>query len=200
MMVSGLLVVSLLGAGPATAECVPACRSGFVCVGGACLSACNPSCAAGEQCTSQGECLRGESTGQAPASLVPSTMSREQILRELKQQRELLPSTAGPKTLMWIGLPILSLGVIGLGIDGVFLATGTHLEGGFLIGIVVVAAFLVIGAIMTTVGIIQLAARAPERAAVESRIDELNEMLRGAPGQSAAPPPLWQGEVTIARF
>lgn len=36
--------------------CRPACRSGFTCVDGVCLSACNPPCATDEICTPRGEC------------------------------------------------------------------------------------------------------------------------------------------------
>jgi hypothetical protein len=38
--------------------CTPACRSGFLCLQGQCVSACNPPCAAGETCAESGECLR----------------------------------------------------------------------------------------------------------------------------------------------
>jgi hypothetical protein len=41
---------------PSGGECTPACRSGFTCQSGQCVSLCNPPCAAGEQCTAQGEC------------------------------------------------------------------------------------------------------------------------------------------------
>lgn len=37
--------------------CVPQCRSGYVCYQGQCVSACNPPCAQGEQCTSDGQCV-----------------------------------------------------------------------------------------------------------------------------------------------
>ncbi len=37
--------------------CVPSCRSGYVCLRGACVSACNPVCGANEQCTATGECI-----------------------------------------------------------------------------------------------------------------------------------------------
>lgn len=47
----------LLFADVARAEtCQPACRKGYVCVKGACVSACNPPCATGERCTGTGEC------------------------------------------------------------------------------------------------------------------------------------------------
>ena len=42
----------------ATADCIPACRAGFVCFHGECKSACNPPCPAGEQCTPNGQCLK----------------------------------------------------------------------------------------------------------------------------------------------
>jgi len=37
-------------------RCQPACRSGYVCVDGACVSACNPPCDPGQRCTDTGEC------------------------------------------------------------------------------------------------------------------------------------------------
>jgi hypothetical protein len=40
--------------------CVPACRAGFTCANGACVSSCNPACGAGETCTARGECLTRE--------------------------------------------------------------------------------------------------------------------------------------------
>lgn len=41
-----------------TAECIPACRSGFFCYQGSCRSSCNPPCPAEDQCTSNGQCIR----------------------------------------------------------------------------------------------------------------------------------------------
>jgi hypothetical protein len=38
-------------------ECVPACRKGFTCVKGQCVSLCNPPCAANEVCTAAAECV-----------------------------------------------------------------------------------------------------------------------------------------------
>lgn len=38
------------------AACVPACRAGFTCVHGSCISACNPPCAKGESCSAEGKC------------------------------------------------------------------------------------------------------------------------------------------------
>ncbi|MDP3278421.1 MAG: hypothetical protein Q8Q09_24745 [Deltaproteobacteria bacterium] len=39
---------------PAPTACNPACREGFTCVAGACVSACNPGCSASERCDSTG--------------------------------------------------------------------------------------------------------------------------------------------------
>ncbi len=38
-------------------ECIPACRPGFACVDGQCVSACNPPCAAGLECTPDLRCV-----------------------------------------------------------------------------------------------------------------------------------------------
>lgn len=54
---------------PAADECVPACRSGYVCGRGTCVSACNPPCPTGQQCTGQGECTP---VASAPASSAPA--------------------------------------------------------------------------------------------------------------------------------
>jgi len=37
-------------------ECLPACRDGFMCHQGTCISACNPECPSGERCTGAGVC------------------------------------------------------------------------------------------------------------------------------------------------
>jgi hypothetical protein len=38
-------------------ECRPSCRSGFVCLHGQCISACNPPCGADQICTASAECV-----------------------------------------------------------------------------------------------------------------------------------------------
>jgi hypothetical protein len=38
------------------ATCRPSCRSGYTCIAGRCVSACNPPCDAGEVCTKAGQC------------------------------------------------------------------------------------------------------------------------------------------------
>jgi hypothetical protein len=54
----------------AAAQCVPECRSGYVCVEGQCVSACNPPCAAGERCTAEAECV---AAGESPESTVQTS-------------------------------------------------------------------------------------------------------------------------------
>jgi len=46
------------GKAPAEKTCLPACRTGYVCIEGDCVSACNPPCDKGERCTTKGECER----------------------------------------------------------------------------------------------------------------------------------------------
>jgi hypothetical protein len=54
---------------PPPAECYPACRQGFDCFNGTCVSACNPPCAAGETCVGHGAdavCQPPQTTWTAP--------------------------------------------------------------------------------------------------------------------------------------
>jgi hypothetical protein len=53
----GGLTLGGLGCSGSDAPCEPACRDGFACVHGACVSACNPACAPGERCTAAAECV-----------------------------------------------------------------------------------------------------------------------------------------------
>jgi hypothetical protein len=52
-----------------TRACVPACRDGYVCIDGACVSACNPPCADDERCVGRGVCERRD---QHPAAVAPT--------------------------------------------------------------------------------------------------------------------------------
>jgi hypothetical protein len=66
---------------PATAPapaagCIPECRSGFVCLEGQCVSACNPPCGAGQRCTAQRECVAD--SGAQPAPYFPEPMAPEE--------------------------------------------------------------------------------------------------------------------------
>jgi hypothetical protein len=76
-----LAVVALAAAQPVRAEtpagaCFPACRSGYLCHEGRCISACNPPCSAGEACTSAGECVQAAApatnvfVGEPPPAIV----------------------------------------------------------------------------------------------------------------------------------
>lgn len=58
LVVGGDRAAQAQGAQPsAEAACFPACRSGFVCSKGQCISRCNPLCATDETCTATGECV-----------------------------------------------------------------------------------------------------------------------------------------------
>ena len=52
----------------ATPECVPACRPGYACAKGKCVSACNPPCAQGEICTAALACVPGPEAGGPSSS------------------------------------------------------------------------------------------------------------------------------------
>jgi len=53
-----------------TDGCYPACREGYVCnpQTGQCVSACNPPCAAGQTCTSSGQCVGEQPVGEQPTA------------------------------------------------------------------------------------------------------------------------------------
>lgn len=56
---------------PSAPVCAPSCRVGFTCVQGACVSACNPGCGEGEQCTSDGQCVAKPMTPKSGALAPP---------------------------------------------------------------------------------------------------------------------------------
>jgi hypothetical protein len=67
--VLGVLAAFLLAASSASAQqtattagCVPECRSGYVCIEGACVSACNPPCTGDQTCTPEGQCVPNATT------------------------------------------------------------------------------------------------------------------------------------------
>ncbi|HEY3494318.1 MAG TPA: hypothetical protein VGK73_06520 [Polyangiaceae bacterium] len=53
---------------PPAAQCFPACREGFLCHGGACISECNPACPPGQACRAGGRC---EIEAVPPAAVAP---------------------------------------------------------------------------------------------------------------------------------
>ena len=63
-----LSMLSMIGCSDPEATCEPACRDGFACVRGACVSACNPACAAGERCTSDARCVSADLDANEGAS------------------------------------------------------------------------------------------------------------------------------------
>jgi hypothetical protein len=78
-------------------ECVPQCRSGFMCHGGLCVSKCNPPCAEGQMCTAEGECMAAVAPPptQSRASVAPAQQNarlalyaeRQRILDERLRER-----------------------------------------------------------------------------------------------------------------
>jgi len=58
MWTMAFAAAGIVAAAAAPAEiCFPACRTGFTCHLGACVSLCNPPCPSGEKCTAGGECV-----------------------------------------------------------------------------------------------------------------------------------------------
>src|SRR5579862_5402534 len=57
---------------PQTLDCQPACRSGYVCYRGVCVSACNPPCDSDETCRPDGECEPAPSTSTSTPTSTPT--------------------------------------------------------------------------------------------------------------------------------
>ena len=83
---------------PQRAECIPTCRSGFMCVHGTCVSACNPLCAAGQTCSASGECIADapvqlaqpvQPIGFQPVRVSPEHEAERQRLRALRARLRL---------------------------------------------------------------------------------------------------------------
>jgi hypothetical protein len=53
---------------PGSQDCTPACRPGYACVQGECVSACNPPCGAGEVCTASLQCVPDPDAGLPPGA------------------------------------------------------------------------------------------------------------------------------------
>jgi len=108
---------------PATqAACVPACRTGYVCVDGRCVMACNPPCAAEERCTAQGECeprtmatssefATGASDEPTPETTAPDASSERPTRRNSTGMMVTGIALAGVGGLVALsGLPLLLMG------------------------------------------------------------------------------------------
>lgn len=76
---------AVAGAPDEAASCIPACRDGFICHGGQCVSACNPPCASGQVCRGAGTCAWEPAPPAAPA-LAPDEIER--IVAERKAEEE----------------------------------------------------------------------------------------------------------------
>lgn len=105
-----LVFAMVLVAGSSTAsaqeECFPACRAGYLCHEGSCVSACNPPCAGNERCTAEAQCVPsaastapgGSSTSYGaeptPAQTAAITTSSDPVLNELITERTQLRRTS----------------------------------------------------------------------------------------------------------
>src|SRR5687767_12034919 len=60
-----LLVTVPLDVFAAEAACFPACREGYLCSQGQCISACNPACEAGLVCNAAAQCIPAATSAPA---------------------------------------------------------------------------------------------------------------------------------------
>ncbi len=72
VFVVGLIIYADIAS--AGSECKPACRSGFVCIDGQCVSECNPPCSGDRQCRG-GECVRVATASDTGSETTPGKHS-----------------------------------------------------------------------------------------------------------------------------
>ncbi|MBN2344497.1 MAG: hypothetical protein JXX29_01635 [Deltaproteobacteria bacterium] len=70
-------------------ECMPACRAGFLCHRGMCVSACNPPCSSGFVCTAAAQCV-ADTNGPPPPSSVATAQYADQMARREQARKERL--------------------------------------------------------------------------------------------------------------
>lgn len=82
---------------PAPGECFPACRSGFTCHAGQCISSCNPPCASGEQCLANGECQSSADNADLDGEEADEEEDEEDIALERRRRRRAAETNEGPR-------------------------------------------------------------------------------------------------------
>ncbi|MGE0325581.1 MAG: hypothetical protein AB7K71_23770 [Polyangiaceae bacterium] len=99
LLASALFVIAAFSPSLASAqECVPACRSGYVCVDAQCVSACNPPCGNGESCVG-GECVVPSPPPQQaapPAGYAPSQGYPQQPAPASQPEPQYVPPAPPP--------------------------------------------------------------------------------------------------------
>lgn len=99
---------------PAAIECFPACRAGYLCHQGQCISACNPVCEAGQVCTPEGQCaVSAPATAAvaAPVVVAPVVVTPNPAPSTLAGSAEAATTAesasdvgVGPKSRVWFDL------------------------------------------------------------------------------------------------
>lgn len=105
------------GWGAGGSQCMPSCRSGYLCVSGQCVSACNPICSAGEMCTERGECVPGGAAG------APATQTGGESKPEEKKEEP------NPSADSHVNLHADVLGLLQFGLTPTLEAGGKHVAG-----------------------------------------------------------------------
>ena len=127
-------------------SCRPACRTGFLCEEGQCVSACRPSCRHGYQCSATGQCIAAASSAVEAAPVAAEPADEEEVLEDPDAESRPLPRPVGAAAT--VGL----VGAVVAGSLGVGSLALTQLGGpGFAFGVMSLGAMNLVVGVMAPV-------------------------------------------------
>ncbi len=126
MMRTLICFLGLLVSVPAVAveteatSCFPACRTGYLCHEGRCISKCNPVCPRGERCTDAGECEAADDVDASARSEIagPPRDESAPVADRLEIQAQIALMKTGATSRIWAGGAVALAGVIAIPVAG----------------------------------------------------------------------------------
>lgn len=109
------------GWGAGGSQCLPSCRTGYLCISGQCVSSCNPICGAGEMCTERGECVP---EGSEPSPKDPKKKTEDSDEKDAPEEEERSSSADSN-----VNLHADVLGLLQFGLTPTLEVGGKHVAG-----------------------------------------------------------------------